>query len=291
MHFFEKQRVDAAGILGVKLQKALIFLGVVSLTAFFFGAILPSVFSLLILAIGFSGAYRRRPCLLSLYFWINIIIAILGVVFVVAMMVASTQTDMAQSNGYSNEEIAVNPIPLPTDPNSPIPTTPYDSSDSQSSQSSDSFSSSIEYDSSTSYYVSGDYSLNAVLVIVLILCVVLSVLITFFKVFSIVLAWKMRSLLLASPTLPVCSKSSASCTSSNPTYPGYAALPQSPNVELETSVAVPETPVQNIQGQAQMMYMPFPYNNNNGAMMLNQYGQPVFYTYQPMNGFVPQTPQ
>jgi len=316
MHFFEKQRVDAAGVLGVKLQKALIFLGIVSSSAFFFGAALPAIFSILLLAIGFIGSYRRRPCLLSLYFWINVIIAILGVVFVISLMVAGSQTRQygASSNNYSNEKVAVNPTPNPTDPDSPIPHTPYppvnptpgsssesqeSSQSSQSSQDSESGSysygsSSFEWDSSASFGQA--YSLNAVIIIVLILGVILSVFVSFFKVYSIVLAWKMRRLLLASPTLPVCSKSSHNNTDcsapSNATYPGYSAVPANPSVELDTSVAVPEIP-QNIQGQVPMMYMPYPYmNNNNGGMMLNQYGQPIFYTYQPTNGFAqPQNPQ
>jgi flagellar basal body-associated protein FliL len=281
MHFFEKQRVDAAGILGVKLQKALIFLGIVTFSTFFFGAFLPSIISLLILAIGFSGAYRRRPCLLAMYFWINVIMAIVGLAVLIGMLVVSSQTSVAQSNDYSNEAVAVNPI-------TPTPNIPTNATESPSSES-------YDYDSSsTIMYAYSSYSeFNAIIIIVLILCVILSVLVSFFKVYSIVLAFKMARLLRQSPTLPVCSSSKSSGCGSNPTYPAaaYSALPSTP-VELETSVAIPENNVVDnlaAQGQVQMMYMPYPYmgNNQNGGMMVNQYGQPVFYTFSPNT----QTPQ
>jgi len=210
---------------------------------------------------------------------------------------AQNQTQDYQNSVSNGPSDIITPTPI-------IPAPSHSSSSSSSSSSSDDSESSSSWDSSSSYaYWSSDsesVTVGPILIVALILSIILSLMISGFKVYSLALAFKMRRLLRCSSPLPVCSKSTgAHC--SNATYPGgYSALPTSP-VEMESPVQeeAPAVP----QQQMPMMYMPYPYNMNpnqmqmqmpNGAgmpMMFNQYGQPVFYSYQPMNIQQPTTPQ
>jgi len=72
MKFFENQKIDEIGILGVKLQKILIFLSIVNLVAFIQFSLFGFIAGLsmqIILGMGLYGSYKRvtpvfRPILI-----------------------------------------------------------------------------------------------------------------------------------------------------------------------------------------------------------------------------------
>jgi len=85
MKFFEKQKYDEIGILGVKLEKILIVLMVSNFLCLFcvgnFLNVFTSLLGLLILFCGFWGAYRRRERLLRFYYITNVLLITFAVIF------------------------------------------------------------------------------------------------------------------------------------------------------------------------------------------------------------------
>jgi len=316
MHFFQKQKYDAAGVLGVSLQKSIIFLMIVSSIGLFssFG-VLSTLFSMAILFTAFWGAYKRRPCLLSFYFWFNIVFGVLGFVVAICLVLfvfttpmnnnvyANTSDDssyasVASSSSSSSSNTVVHPIFHTATLRQfaskfvAVPATPSNSTSIYAASSS---SSSFEY---SSYSEEQESTLIGVMVAIIVLSVALSVLVTFFKIYSLILAFKMRKLLLTSCSASACHSRAESKLVANPTYPAYTSLNQDVVIPVhqtqtqgkvveEASATAPAAP----QQQPVMMYMPYPYYNQqaNGAMpmpmAMNQYGQPVYYTYQPMAPF------
>lgn len=288
MHFFQKQKVDAAGYLGVALQKSVIFLMIVTAFA---GLGSGSFFSTLLgvgfLFIAFWGAYKRRTCLLAIYFWVNVIGAAIGIVAAVVVIMAtpvSMDNDNAGSMSAESSTIShhsiqklvssfVNPPVIPNNAtnSNPVHPTPYNPNNT------------ITYDSTSAEYQTG-VSIGG-LVVISFVAVVFAVLVLFFKVYSVVLAWKMRKLLIATrPCTPAPVSAPASEDTKPLLNPGY---PASGSVNNDVSLSVfPDQSAQ--QQQAPMMYMPYPYGFNpmqgqvQYPMVFNQNGQPVFYSYQPM---------
>jgi len=85
MRFFEKQKVDEIGIIGVKLQKILIFFMILNVFAFFqwsFWSWLSGLSTMVILYTGFYGAYKRRERLIQFYFVVTVMLIVLTVVAV-----------------------------------------------------------------------------------------------------------------------------------------------------------------------------------------------------------------
>jgi len=84
MRFFERQKVDEIGILGVKLQKLLIFFMFINVLTMLSGSLnfLWGLVTMIILYCGFVGAYKRRPRLLQVYFTINVLLIVLTFVMI-----------------------------------------------------------------------------------------------------------------------------------------------------------------------------------------------------------------
>jgi len=141
MRFFDRQKSDQIGILGVKLQKILIFLGIVDFFAFFhveaFGWLFTWV-SLCAIVCGFFGAYKRRERLLHAYVIFNVIFILLSVISV-AMLIAMdnngadmaardpmptiTVYDSAKLNHDTNKPVSLKPAPENPEPAKVIPST------------------------------------------------------------------------------------------------------------------------------------------------------------------------
>jgi len=104
MRFFERQKVDEIGILGVKLQKLLIFfmfLNVFTLLGGFLN-FLWGLITMIVLYCGFVGAYKRRPRLLQLYFTFNVLMIVLT--FVMVLLSVSV-------NSHKHTAVAVDAAP------------------------------------------------------------------------------------------------------------------------------------------------------------------------------------
>jgi len=117
MKFFEQQKIDDIGILGVKLQKILIFLSIVNIISYIQFSMLSWGCGLamqVILGSAIYGAYKRRICLLRFYVAIQVILIILGIV-VVAFFLRGNE---ANDPGY---DVVVNPDPMTIQPVNEVP--------------------------------------------------------------------------------------------------------------------------------------------------------------------------
>jgi len=82
MKYFEQQRVDDIGILGVRIQKLVVVLTVANFLAFLYPNFLVwgvAFFNQLLLLVAFCGALKRRDSLLRLYVIVNVVIFILAI--------------------------------------------------------------------------------------------------------------------------------------------------------------------------------------------------------------------
>jgi len=128
MKFFEQQKIDDIGILGVKLQKILIFLSIVNLVSFIQVSVVTLVCGLsmqVILASAFYGAYKRRIGLLRFYVAINIILIIIAAIAIGISLSGPTRDyDSGDSDVSQNSVPSIplsNPKPLTlSTPNSAI---------------------------------------------------------------------------------------------------------------------------------------------------------------------------
>lgn len=108
-HFFEKQRVDQVGFLGVKLQKILIFLMVVNFIEGLFVGLAGWFWNFLVfvvLYIGFWGAYKRNYKLLRFYYVFNIVFYVM---IMVLSIVAIVYILVAPSVDYASEDDTIQP--------------------------------------------------------------------------------------------------------------------------------------------------------------------------------------
>jgi len=295
MRFFDRQRIDAAGNLAVPLQKGLIFLMILSAIPFFFGYHLQSLLSLLLLGIGFRGAYKRRTCLLAIYFWINIALIVFSVVAVIyASTYAANHSDVDYNGDYSSSGSSSTDNSV-----QPMHAKLFQRYWSWGSNVTTGNSTILPQPSSTSSEtISEDNSMLTGLIVLLVIVFVLSAIVTFCKILTIVLSWKMRRLLIATQVATnqkSCSSTTSHSVNNNVGYPGYSPL-NSTAIEMEsnTSIAAP-SPDNSVQQP--MMYMPYDSNMMNQMqmqnmmmmnqmqmpnMMMNQYGQPIFFSYQPV---------
>eukprot|EP01113_Clastostelium_recurvatum_P023737 TRINITY_DN282_c0_g1_i2.p1 TRINITY_DN282_c0_g1~~TRINITY_DN282_c0_g1_i2.p1 ORF type:complete len:350 (+),score=108.39 TRINITY_DN282_c0_g1_i2:45-1052(+) len=335
MSFFARQKVDEVGVVGVSLQKALIFLMVVAGTGFFVrGMFLMTLLSIMILWAGFMGAYRRRPCLLAFYFWVNIFLYILSVVFAIVLIFVVLNSPQMNSSSSSSSDSQMS-ISSPVSHLFGFPgENPFAGSDSSSSSSSDSSdsesssaasgsssaasgSSSAASDSSSSWSDSISESVSsmseswsasmseswasmssdsyegptmAVMIVISIVAMIFGFLVFFFKIYSLVLAYRMRKMILAQRAL-TCAPTSNSCVDEEKANPGYPAS----SINTTSNDVAPQAaaPAAAPAPQPVMMYMPYPYAQQGMQAMPmmspygQAYGQPVYYTYQP----VPQNQQ
>jgi len=272
--FFKNQKLDAPGLLGITLQKLLVFFMVLDVFGMFSGSFFTSFITLLFHFVVFMGVYRRRTAVLCMYVVVHIVLFVLvALVLIVAvtsmMYMPADQYASADSYGddvyYSNSTTsyyASRAISLfsgshntnsSTHHNSttPVHPIPYNSGDSDVSTSEGS-----------------EYGISDTLFLLIVILLILSFIILYTKILSVVLAHRMRKMLLAVPTLPV-----RAPEPSEPTYiPAEFEAQQQffaghPAYYMQVPLEEEEYP----GNQGAMMPPPFMYGN-----------QPVYYTYAPM---------
>jgi len=114
MKFFEKQKVDEIGYLGVKLQKVLLFLCFVAALGFLDFAVITWVLSLLTLALlftGFWGSYKRNATLLRIYVTINVVLITFMLVTVAVSMIYLSLYPPQDSNNPLDGSASDNGMP------------------------------------------------------------------------------------------------------------------------------------------------------------------------------------
>lgn len=288
MKFFAKQKVDQIGITAVSLQKILIFLMILSLFTMFNGGF----FSFFLCLIGFIGAYRRSPGMLTAYVSISVVLIVLcSVVAISSIFVVSTDDyvyEYSSSSSSSGSDFAPTNIRkfqnLVARKLSAIGSESSSSPSSSESSESDSISSSSNSWASTSLYSEEDDATFG-LIFLLIVVMIFAFFLAYIKVYSVVLAWRLRKMIrTAATTLPTTevapqthefAPANTSCAIPEPETapvspfqpaplfaPGFAPYPY----------AMPMMMPPQMQGQFQGQ---FPHH-----VMFGQ--QPVFYTYAPM---------
>jgi len=259
--FFAKQNLDEAGIVGVTLQKLLIFFMIIDAVSFFFGiSFFSSFMSLLFHFVVFMGVYRRRTCVLLLYVIFHVAIFILAA-FAVIFVVSSLM--YASPNMDTNNDYIVDYNKNATT------TTRYDLKAFTSMFTSEQRPHNYSTANTTVYPApatpSGDVSYDESVFFVSIVLLLLSVILLYCKILSVVLAHRMRKLLLAPTVSNPVDPEKQQTGDSEPTYipadfenrvpiftqPGFAYQPMMP-------------------GQSSMMPAPFMYGQH-----------PVFYSYGP----------
>lgn len=263
--FFTNQKLDEAGIVGVTLQKLLVFFMVIDAVAFFCGlSLFSSLMSLLFHFVVLMGVYRRRTGVLLLYVVFHVaffILAAFALIFVVSslMYIAPEGYD----NSSSSEFVVVNHTRT-YDLRSIFS---YGYNYNYTSHNSTHGYSPRPTDSSSSY--SDDYEDQSLFVVSLI-ALLFSVIVLYCKILSVVLAHRMRKILLSATVLPI---SRPVSDVQEPTFvpvdfekqpalfthPGFAYQPMVPSEEM-------------YPGQSAMMPAPFLYGQH-----------PVFYSYAPEN--------
>jgi len=257
--FFDNQKHDAAGVVGITLQKLLIFFMFISALLLVCGV--PAGWSFLFHLFIFIGVYKRIPSILFLYVVVNVVVFFLvGIVLVLIIPSAMYVDSDASADSIHSSPTA--PSYLPSFHNvSRHNGTSYEHS-----------SSSYSYDIDDS-----DFFLLATI------GVLLGVIIVYNKILSIILAHKMRNLLLSAPVLPV-------------SEPKSQEQPAATNNETETAFlpeTIPEVGQDGYPGFApypMMPYYPLPQEQFPG-MMQHPYMIPMYYpTYPPMP-FQPPAPE
>jgi len=289
--FFAQQKQDAAGLVGITLQKLLIFFMVLDVISMLFGgSFFTSFLTLLFHFVVFMGVYRRRTGVLCIYVAVHVILFVL-VGFVLIAAVSSLMymgpydyssdaewSASGDSNAYNYSVHALRSSSFfsskafdlinqfshngTSSSNSTIHPTPANYSWSNDT----SFSDDMNVDASTFFLFS-------------VIFLVLSFIIIYTKILSVVLAHRMRKMLLAAPVLPVQTK--AAQTNMEPTYvPADFEAQQQMFADPAFMPYAPMVPQNMYPGafhqDAAMMPPPFMYGQ-----------QPVFYTFAPM----PQQPE
>lgn len=290
MQFFSKQKVDALGVTAVTLQKILLFLMILSLFTIFNGGL----FSFLLCLIGFIGAYKRRTGLLATYVTISVVLIVLCFFVALSSMFMATSDDYvydySSSSSSSNNEIVYSSqsqgsmyklqrlfgrklSSVVAAGSQSASSSSSSTESSESSESSNSWSySSISSESSYSYEDDEVTGLIFLSIVVL----VIGFFLAYLKVYSLVLAWRLRKLILTAAALPITDtqvhefpQANTSCAIDAPAAPAPApAAPFSPYFA---------------PGFAPYPYMPMPMPQQGQAPHHVMFGQqPVFYTYAPM---------
>jgi len=259
--FFANQKLDEAGIVGISLQKLLIFFMFLDVTWLvlgysFFGPFMSFLFHFVVL----MGVYRRRTCVLLIYGVFNTVIFILAGVALLFLMGAVMTADN-QPADYSSSSGA----PQSVNYSAYLRRTLFSASSSESS--SDSYGS-----SDNSEDVAEAVYLAAVI------AMVISFIILYCKIYSTVLAFRMRKLLLAADAAPVlpteqpkmmasdCDSDVQPLLSEEQAFENVHPLFAQPGF---VPYPMPQFYPGNVQGSA-MMPPPFMYGQH-----------PVFYTFAP----------
>jgi len=304
VQFFEKQKVDQIGIMSVALQKVLIFLMIVNMFSLFNAGGLLSFFLCLI---GFVGAVKRRPCLLMVYFTISVIIMVIAflvgmyVIVGLAFYVQDDQTHYNYTSGSAGSisdssasaASAIHPA-VEHAMRRLFSLASSSASSSSSSSSSDSFASgSFSFGSTTTDVF---YTNSTAGFLLAFLFMILAFFLAYMKMFSLVLAWRLRKMILATPVLPteyVAQPQDNSCAENEESY----EMPQQPMSMNMSPYPMPmPMPMSMSMPFNQPGYMPFapipmpnmqqfPQGGNVPPHMM--YGQfPVYYSFAP----IPQQP-
>lgn len=241
------------------------------------------------------GAYKRSPGLLRAYFSISIALIIVAFVFAIVTTVGSLNhhdhdeysSDATSSGSYtSNSKFTHAKVFMRR----------FTSSESSDSNPSNPTS----MDTSSQYESFSDYAVVA-LVLLALAVVVIGFILIYLKIYSLVLAFRLRKMiLLAASTLPTTNPTTSSTPTDSTQVHEFAPSNTSCGVPQEAPLPPPPFPV-----QFQNPYMfspgfaPYPYpmpmapqNMQAGQQFPHQvmFGQqPVFYTYAPMPT-VPTTP-
>jgi len=280
--FFANQKQDEAGVVGVTLQKLLIFFMMLDAVAWvlgmgFFGSLMSFLFHFAV----FMGVYRRRTAVLLLYVVFNVIMFVLAafLLLVVAssMMYVENDDSYDGSSSYSpNSHYNYTTSPHIDYFRSFFVVHPNMHNNTASSSASADSSSSPSHSSASYDYLSSDsyeqYSGNIFLISLIAL--LLSVVLLYCKILSVVLAHRMRKILLAAPVLPVAQPAQDANvnTDAGDTTP-FLVRPEDGGHPFFTQPGfLPYHPMQAFypgQGQA-MMPPPFMYGQH-----------PVFYSFAP----------
>lgn len=295
MKFFAKQKVDQIGVTAVTLQKLLLFLMVLSLFTVFNGGL----FSFLLCLIGFIGAYKRSPGLLAAYVSISIVLIALCSVVAVSSILMVTSDDYVYeySSDFSSSSTSSSDIKA-SDYNGGnvykfqklLSRKLYGAGSQSASESSDSVVSStpnLPNGNSNSLY--GDsYSMEeddtTGFIFLLIVVMLLAFFLAYLKIYSLVLSWRLRKMILCTAnTLPVSEPQTHNFPATNtscaeqeqptgePVAPFHPAPPMFAPGFAPYPYGMPFMAPPQFPGQQQ-----FPHH-----VMFGQ--QPVFYTYAPMN--------
>jgi len=301
MKFFAKQRVDQIGITAVSLQKILLFLMILSLFTMFNGGF----FSFLLCLIGFIGAYKRSTGMLTAYVSISVILIVLcSIVAISSIFVASSDDNLYDSSAAVAGSVANSASVASSDKPfneggmhrlqrlvaRKLSAIGSESGDKETSDSVVSSPTNTNWNSTDSYSYTESDNATFGLIFLLIVVMIFAFFLAYLKVYSVVLAWRLRKMILTTAT-------------SLPTTTDVAPTQTHEFAPANTSCAVPESeaPVAPFQpapifapGYAPG-YAPYPYAMP--MMVPPQQGQfphhvmfgqqPVFYTYAPM----PQPPQ
>jgi len=113
MRYFENQRVDNIGILGVRIQKLVIILTFANFLAFLQPNILvwaAAFVNQVMLLIAFYGALKRRDSMLRFYVIVNVVFFVLSVAAVVTLFVFAAPEHMGQHPVPESEHNETNPM-------------------------------------------------------------------------------------------------------------------------------------------------------------------------------------
>jgi hypothetical protein len=290
MKFFEKQKVDLVGTTSVTLQKILIFLMLLSVFTLFNGGL----FSFLLCLLGFVGAYKKHTGLLRAYVTISVALMVIAFVFaLVATFSVVGNTDYEYYSSSSGEMSAYSKMDSIKSMVRKYTGSSSSSSSSESSSSVDSSSSmtidppmSASAESSSTSYYEEDYT---VFIFMAIVVMVLAFFVVYLKIYSLVLAHRLRKLILVSKeSLPTSTEN----TQVHEFTPANTSCAVPETTPAPTSPVFPQHPPTPIFSPG---FAPYPYHYPYPMMPMSpqmggqglpphvMYGQqPVYYTYAPM---------
>lgn len=294
MKFFAKQKVDQIGITAVTLQKILLFLMILSLFTIFNGGF----FSFLLCLIGFIGAYKRSPGLLTAYVSISVVLIVLCSVVAISSIFMVTSDDNVYE--YSSAAAASSSSEIKPDYTQgsvyrlqkifarKLSAIGSESNSVGSSESSDSVVSSPPNPNGGGYTDSYSYEDDDAtgMIFLLIVVMILAFFLAYLKIYSLVLSWRLRKMILTAATSLPTSESSPQTHEFAPTNTSCAV----PDNETHPAPVSPFHPAPVFAPG----FAPYPYSM---PMMMPPQGQfqgqfphhvmfgqqPVFYTYAPMN--------
>jgi len=263
---FKTCNKDSLAVMGCKLKRMLSCLMVINVLDFIFGGGLYSLLGFSFHLIGFLGAHKRHTRMLATFFY--------GAISLIVFAVVVSFFALAAGPAYVDDGSASSTSPA-TPTSSDASGAPHPTPE----QFSYAYRRLFDYSAKNTTYESSETAtvtttgFGAGLIFLSILELVLFFLIIFMKIYTLVLAHRMRKV-LNTPALPV-------------------AVEQQANTHDEHETARLTTPVPVENGAYPFMqpnFMPFPYHMNGQAGVPSvlppplMYGQqPVFYTYTPMN--------